>query len=393
MQGLLELADLPYVGAGVLASAVSMDKEVMKRLCVERGLPVVDYIVGSPREVPMHEEICGIPVPRVRQARQSRIVGGHLEGEDLRRAEGRPRIRRRSSTAKSLSSAAFKDASSNAPCSATTIPSRRCRAKFCPRAISTTTKTSIFSNKAQTVVPADISADQTAEIQTSGRRLLSGRRIAKAWRASISLLEAATGKFFINEINTIPGFTSISMYPKMWEASGLRLCEADRPADRTRAGTSSRNAGHALQPVNSCGFWHSFCSRFGVAAPPTMTIPREQLARELEEDWSKYSPPWTSKPPIRSRPIRHSIRARFPGMLRTLDPHSIFFDPDQFQQLQANAEQREQGLRHHCQRAAGPRDRAAGDARDAVGEVRAQSRATKSSRSTISRWRGWNSSS
>ena len=45
VQGLLELADLPYVGAGVLASSVSMDKEVMKRLMVERGLPVVDYLV------------------------------------------------------------------------------------------------------------------------------------------------------------------------------------------------------------------------------------------------------------------------------------------------------------------------------------------------------------
>ena len=44
VQGLLELADLPYVGAGVLASAVSMDKEMMKRVCAERMLPVVDYV-------------------------------------------------------------------------------------------------------------------------------------------------------------------------------------------------------------------------------------------------------------------------------------------------------------------------------------------------------------
>src|SRR5579871_4553563 len=49
VQGLLELADLPYVGAGVMASAVSMDKEMMKRICVERGLPVVEYII-MPRQ-------------------------------------------------------------------------------------------------------------------------------------------------------------------------------------------------------------------------------------------------------------------------------------------------------------------------------------------------------
>ena len=51
MQGLLELADLPYVGAGVLASAVSMDKEMMKRVCAERMLPVVDYVTVT-REMP-----------------------------------------------------------------------------------------------------------------------------------------------------------------------------------------------------------------------------------------------------------------------------------------------------------------------------------------------------
>src|SRR5579863_4553694 len=58
LQGLLELADLPYVGAGVLASSVSMDKEVMKRLAQERGLPVVDYRVLSGSEWKDSEGIC-----------------------------------------------------------------------------------------------------------------------------------------------------------------------------------------------------------------------------------------------------------------------------------------------------------------------------------------------
>ncbi len=58
LQGLLELADLPYVGAGVLASSVSMDKEVMKRLARERGLPVVDYLVLASSEAPDLEAIC-----------------------------------------------------------------------------------------------------------------------------------------------------------------------------------------------------------------------------------------------------------------------------------------------------------------------------------------------
>jgi hypothetical protein len=53
------------------------------------------------------------------------------------------------------------------------------------------------------------------------------------------LLEAATGKLYLNEINTIPGFTSISMYPKMWEQSGLSVFGAARPADRAGAGAAS----------------------------------------------------------------------------------------------------------------------------------------------------------
>src|SRR5713226_9542265 len=61
MQGLLELADLPYVGAGVLGSSLSMDKEMMKRVCHERLLPVVDYVVVS-RDKP-DSSVCALPFP------------------------------------------------------------------------------------------------------------------------------------------------------------------------------------------------------------------------------------------------------------------------------------------------------------------------------------------
>ena len=80
MQGLLELADLPYVGAGVLASAVSMDKEMMKRVCRERRLPVVDYLT-LPRECERPvEAVRRAAVSGVREARQSRLFGRHFEG-------------------------------------------------------------------------------------------------------------------------------------------------------------------------------------------------------------------------------------------------------------------------------------------------------------------------
>ncbi len=63
MQGLFELADLPYVGANVLASAASMDKDVMKRLCRDRGLPVVEYLVVSREEVGADTVRCEFPFP------------------------------------------------------------------------------------------------------------------------------------------------------------------------------------------------------------------------------------------------------------------------------------------------------------------------------------------
>src|SRR5437016_9709119 len=63
IQGLLELADLPYVGAGVLASSVSMDKQIMKRVCMERMLPVVDYVVAARGQVNVDEICARLPFP------------------------------------------------------------------------------------------------------------------------------------------------------------------------------------------------------------------------------------------------------------------------------------------------------------------------------------------
>ena len=66
------------------------------------------------------------------------------------------------------------------------------------------------------------------------------------------LLESATGKLYLNEINTIPGFTSISMYPKMWEHSGLSFVRAAGPSDRAGAGAPRGQEGHALHAIALC---------------------------------------------------------------------------------------------------------------------------------------------
>ncbi len=88
VQGLFELADLPYVGANVLASAVSMDKDVMKRVCRERGLPVVEYMVLSRDEMDAGRGRARAAVSDVREAGESRLVGRDFESARLRGAEG-----------------------------------------------------------------------------------------------------------------------------------------------------------------------------------------------------------------------------------------------------------------------------------------------------------------
>jgi D-alanine-D-alanine ligase len=216
VQGLLELAGLPYVGAGVLASAISMDKEMTKRICVQRGLPVVDYWIvtgewasGDPP----------FPFPWfVKPANLGSSVGiSKVNSQDefnsafrLAREFDRKVIFERGIVGREFECSVLgnDDLKASVPCEI--LPSR----DFYDY------EDKYLLNKAQTIVPADLTAEQTNEIQRLAIACYQAVGCEGMARVDF-LLETATGKFFINEINTIPGFTSISMYPKMWEASGL----------------------------------------------------------------------------------------------------------------------------------------------------------------------------
>jgi D-alanine-D-alanine ligase len=217
VQGLLELADLPYVGAGVLASAVSMDKEVQKRLCAASGLPVVDYLVVA-RNSPV---ACPLPFPFpafVKPANLGSSVGiskvkscPELEQAIQFAAEfDRKVIVERGIAGREFECSVLGNESPKASVPCEILPSR----DFYDY------EDKYLLNKAQTIVPADLTAEQTKEIQRLAIACYKAVECEGMARVDF-LLETATGKFFINEINTIPGFTSISMYPKMWEASGL----------------------------------------------------------------------------------------------------------------------------------------------------------------------------
>jgi len=219
VQGLLELADLPYVGAGVLASAVSMDKEVTKRLCEQRGLPVAEYVVVYRGNLDAPAICARIKPPLfVKPANLGSSVGiskAHSFAElkialDLAAQFDRKILVERCIVGRELECSVLGNQEPVAATPCEILPSR----EFYDY------EDKYILGKARTVLPADLSGEKTNEL----RRLAAAayRAVECEGMARVDfLLENATGKLFINEINTIPGFTSISMYPKMWEASGI----------------------------------------------------------------------------------------------------------------------------------------------------------------------------
>jgi D-alanine-D-alanine ligase len=219
IQGLLELADLPYVGAGVLGSSVSMDKEMMKRVCAERMLPVVDYLTVS-RETPDLEKICArLPFPMfVKPANLGSSVGiskvldvGELEAAVALAAQyDRKVIVERGITGREFECSVLGNERPMASLPCEILPSR----KFYDY------EDKYLLDRAETRLPADLSPEKTEELRRLAVECYRAVECEGMGRVDF-LLEASTDKLYINEINTIPGFTSISMYPKMWEASGL----------------------------------------------------------------------------------------------------------------------------------------------------------------------------
>jgi D-alanine-D-alanine ligase len=219
VQGLLELADLPYVGAGVLGSALSMDKEMMKRVCAERMLPIVDYVTVARGEADAVAKCAPVPFPVfVKPANLGSSVGiskAHNAAElraaiDLAAQFDTKIIVERGIEGREFECAVLGNEAPVASLPCEILPSR----EFYDY------DDKYLLDKAQTKLPADLPAETTEEL----RRLAVEcyRAVACEGMGRVDfLLESATGKLYINEINTIPGFTSISMYPKMWEHSGI----------------------------------------------------------------------------------------------------------------------------------------------------------------------------
>ncbi len=219
IQGLLELAELPYVGAGVLGSSLSMDKDVMKRVCRERGLPIVEYVTAIRPHLDPATVLGSLALPVfVKPANLGSSVGIAKAGtvEELRAAMqlaaqfDRKIIVERAIRGRELECAVLGNGQPEASLPCEVLPSR----EFYDY------DDKYLLDAAQFKVPAELPQDITSEV----RRLAVDcyRAVECEGLARVDFfLEDSTGRLYINEINTLPGFTSISMFPRMWAAAGV----------------------------------------------------------------------------------------------------------------------------------------------------------------------------
>ncbi len=254
VQGLLELLDVPYVGAGVASSAVGMDKAMMKDVFRQHGLPVLDYLVVKRREwqrdpagvLDRVEAQFGYPlfVKPVNLGSSVGISKVHDASElpaamDLAAAyDRRILVEAAALDCREIECAVLGNDEPVASRPAEIIPSREFydyAAKY-------------LDDDSQVIIPADLPEATVREVQRLAVAAFLAIDCAGMGRVDF-FVGREDGRVLVNEINTIPGFTAISAYPKMWEASGVpasalldRLIElaleryADKSASRTDYG-------------------------------------------------------------------------------------------------------------------------------------------------------------
>ncbi|QKW09420.1 D-alanine--D-alanine ligase [Streptomyces sp. NA04227] len=233
LQGMLDLAGIPYVGSGVLSSAVGQDKEYMKRVFLSFGLPVGPYLVVRPRE--WEQDEAGA------RARIAEFAGDHGWPLFVKPARGGSSMGITKVDSFDGLDEAIEEARRHDP--KFLIESLlRGREIECgvlefedgPRAsvpaeIPPATSHEFYDFEAKYIdaapgiVPAPLSEEETAEVQRLAVAAFEAASCEGLVRADFFLTE--DGGFVINEINTMPGFTPISMYPRMWQESGVSYPE------------------------------------------------------------------------------------------------------------------------------------------------------------------------
>jgi D-alanine-D-alanine ligase len=237
MQGLFELAGLAYVGSGVLGSATGMDKEVMKRLFLAAGLPITKHVTflrreweKSPKKIIARLEAelkyplfvkpanLGSSVG-ISKAHDRKELGPAIEvaaGFDrkivVEQAVGSRGNRAKMGKARELEVAVLGNDEPIASVVGEIVPGKEFydyEAKY-------------LSEGSQAIIPAKLTKQQSKQVQAMALDAFRACDCAGLARVDFLLEAGDSGRLYLNEINTMPGFTSISMYPKLWEASGVK---------------------------------------------------------------------------------------------------------------------------------------------------------------------------
>ena len=252
IQGLLEMADIPYVGARVLASALGMDKALAKAVFASKGLPVVEHMVLKRKEWEKDPE--GV-IERIEEKFEYPCF---VKPANLGSSVGVSKVHNHSELPKALALAARYDRkmlveravnkAREIECSVlgndepiASVPGEiiPCREFYDYRA-------KYIDDRSELLIPAPLSPELTKRVQELSIAAYLAIDCAGMARVDF-LMDGDTKELFISEVNTIPGFTPISMYPKLWEASGIsyselidRLIELaiERHADKSRSETS-----------------------------------------------------------------------------------------------------------------------------------------------------------
>jgi D-alanine-D-alanine ligase len=230
IQGLLELADIPYVGAGVLGSAAGMDKDVMKRLFAVAGLPIVKHVTilrsqfeSDPKRVRRDMEK-KLKYPMfVKPANLGSSVGiskAHDKKELLPAIEDAARFDRKivieeavggkKNKARELECSVLGNDEPLASVPGEVVPSKEFydyAAKY-------------LEEGSELIIPAPLNKAETKRVQELAVAAFQAVDCCGLARVDF-LMDPKSRNIFVNEINTMPGFTAISMYPKLWAASGL----------------------------------------------------------------------------------------------------------------------------------------------------------------------------
>ena len=235
IQGLFELAGIAYVGAGVLGSAAGMDKDVMKRLFVEAGLPIVKHVTllradweKNPRKAMAQVEKTLIYPVFVKPANLGSSVGitkAHdrkelgpalaLAAKYDRKLVVEQGVGGKKARAREFEVAVLGNDDPKASVVGEIVPGKEFydyEAKY-------------LSEGSVPVIPAKLSRSETRRIREMAVAAFRACDLAGLARVDFLMDPVGKQRIFVNEVNTMPGFTQISMYPKLWEASGLSYTE------------------------------------------------------------------------------------------------------------------------------------------------------------------------